>query len=970
MWDAAIKLARSEEVEGLSDDGDEIALRVKSQNRSLWHEVYLWPGDLDSGCDCGREDVCVHVCAAVVAIHQGTLGSVALPEPKAVYQVQVVYVFTSRGPQLSLQREARWNDGRQQPIRRSLDEADLVATRADRQADRLLQGSGFVGGQVPPDLLRTLLTFLEGDAVATLDGEPVKVSTEPVTFRVRVTDEGEGFRVGLYRPTGIDKLYRGAAMMEGTLHPTSHGTLGAQQRRMLVRGVSFGPEEVASLVGETLPNLERRIPVDLHTQRLPRADSLVPQVRVRLAEEPGGLRVISEIVYGDPPVARVTIAGVFESLTMEVVPARDPVGERVVQREYRELCERPVGVPWLLRPEDAATFLRDILPQHKGPVVGSIDPTRFVVKAAPVIPGLHVEKVKRTRSSGQEEFAWKLDLSFESEEHNEADPYAVLSAWREGRSLVPLLDGGYAPLPEDWLEEHGALLQELLDARDKDGLVARQATAALVELLEEVSEVPPDLRTLRSFLEGGEGLPDVDPPETLQADLRGYQRAGYQWLSFLRDMELHGILADDMGLGKTVQAIGALCDLEGPHLVVAPTSVIQNWASEIEKFAPSLTVNVYHGASRSLGHEHVTITSYALLRLDLLRLQSVPWNYVVLDEAQAIKNPASQTAKSACAIEAQHRLVLTGTPIENRLEELWSLFRFLMPGLLGSRTSFRERFVRPVEEGNPNARRRLHGRIRPYVLRRLKSQVAKELPALTEMVVRCTMGPEQRKVYDAVRLTARRDVQEALARMGEKKVTFQVLEALLRMRQACCDPSLLPGDVGEDAASAKLDRMEEMLVNVVSDGHRVLIFSQWTQLLDRVEPRLEELGITWVRLDGSTKDRKGVIDRFQDPSGPPVFLLSLKAGGTGLNLTAADYVLHLDPWWNPAVEQQATDRAHRIGQERPVVSCKLIAADTVEERILELQAAKRNLVEAALGTEGGFLQALSGTELRALFDSA
>ena len=970
MWDAAVRLARSGGVEGLSDDGDEIALRVKSQSKPIWHEVFLWPEDGDAGCDCGREDVCVHCCAAVIAMRQGGVASGGLPTPRETYQVQVVYVFTSDGPQISLQREAHWKDGRQQPIRRSLGEANLVATRADTQADRLLQRSGFVGGKVPPELLRTLLTFLEGDAVATLNGESIHVSTEPVTFRVRVTDDEEGFRVGLYRPPGIQKLYRGAAMMEGTLHPTSHGNLEPQQRRMLVRGVTYGPEEVASLVGETLPKLERRIPVDIHTERLPRADSLIPQVRVQLSEELGGLRVLSEVVYGDPPVARVTPAGVFESLTMDVVPARDAVGERVVQREYRELCQRPVGVPWLLRPEDAARFLRDILPHHKGPVEGSVDPKRFVVKDVVVLPDLRVQKVMRARKTGEQEVAWKLDLAFGSEGEHQADPHAVLSAWREGRTLVPLLDGGYAPLPDDWLQEHGPLLQELLDARDKEGVVDRQATAALVELLEEVSEVPPDLQKLRSFLEGGDGLPDVDPPATLQADLRGYQRAGYQWLRFLRDMDLHGILADDMGLGKTVQAIGALCDLEGPHLVVAPTSVIQNWALELGRFAPSLSVNVYHGPSRALGDHRVTITSYALLRLDLNLLHEVPWTYVVLDEAQAIKNPASQTAKSACALPAQHRLVLTGTPIENRLEELWSLFRFLMPGLLGSRASFRDRFVRPVEDGNPNARHRLHARIRPYVLRRLKSQVAKELPALTEMVIRCTMGPEQRKVYDAVRLTARRDVQQALAQMGEKKVTFQVLEALLRMRQACCDPSLLPGGIGDVVASSKLDRMEELLVNIVSEGHRVLIFSQWTQLLDRVEPRLEGLGVDWVRLDGATRDRQGVIDRFQDPLGPPVFLLSLKAGGTGLNLTAADYVLHLDPWWNPAVEQQATDRAHRIGQTRPVVSCKLITADTVEERILELQDAKRDLAEAALGSEGGFLQALSGTELRALFESA
>jgi SNF2 family DNA or RNA helicase len=293
-----------------------------------------------------------------------------------------------------------------------------------------------------------------------------------------------------------------------------------------------------------------------------------------------------------------------------------------------------------------------------------------------------------------------------------------------------------------------------------------------------------------------------------------------------------------------------------------------------------------------------------------------------------------------------------------------------MPGLLGSVESFRERFVRPIEAGSQRAREDLNRRVRPYVLRRLKQQVAPELPTLTEMVVRCEMGPDQRRIYEAVRLAARNDVQRVIAERGMGRATFQVLEALLRMRQACCDPSLLPGEIGLDAGSCKLDRLEELLVEIIVEDHKALIFSQWTSLLDRVERRLERLGIAWVRLDGSTRNRQDVIDAFQDPSGPPVFLLSLKAGGTGLNLTAADYVVHLDPWWNPAVEQQATDRAHRIGQDKPVVSCRLIAEGTVEERILDLQDAKRDLADAALGTDGGFVQSLSTDELRSLFEDA
>ncbi|MBT3220106.1 MAG: DEAD/DEAH box helicase [Proteobacteria bacterium] len=619
-----------------------------------------------------------------------------------------------------------------------------------------------------------------------------------------------------------------------------------------------------------------------------------------------------------------------------------------------------VGFEHRLIPERAADFIQNRLPLHDGPVVGKAHPERFHIAQVQVDPIIRVDQAGGS---------WRLQVSFAGEE-GEADPLAALSAWRGGRSLVPLLDGGYAPLPLDWLARHGPLLRELLEARNARGEVGRNATAALVELLEDTeAEVPLDLRRLRNFLEGGEGLPEVELPRGFQGTLRGYQQTGHRWLRFLASMDLNGILADDMGLGKTVQALVALADMPGPHLVVAPTSVLPNWERESKRFCPLMTVNLYHGPHRQLDSSQLTLTSYALLRIDAEKLRDKKWTYVVLDEAQAIKNASSKTARVAYKVDAKHRLCLTGTPVENRLEELWSLFRFLMPGLLGGLDAFRERFARPIENGDDSARRTLRGRVRPYVLRRLKQQVASELPKLTDIVMPCEMSEAQRRVYEAVRLTARQDVARALGDSNQRGATFQILEALLRMRQACCDPTLLPGDFGE-APSCKLDRLDELLVDLVCGDHKALIFSQWTSLLDRVEPRLEQLGIEWLRLDGSTRHRQPIIDEFQSNGGPPVFLLSLKAGGFGLNLTAADYVVHLDPWWNPAIQQQATDRAHRIGQDKPVFSCRLIASGTVEERILELQEAKRNLADAALGKEGGFVKALTSDELRSLFDAS
>jgi superfamily II DNA or RNA helicase len=962
LWGAAVDLARRGAVKGVSDDGDEVHLLVKTSQRAIPFEVYLWPKEGDWGCDCeGRAKVCLHAAAAIIAMNKRADDDDPLPQAEKTFKVKLRYAFTSQGSDLSLERHVvHESTGRQEVLRSPLAQSNLIATRADAHVEALLTLRG--EGVLDADTLRTLLGYLERDADITLDGEEVQISKEPVLFRVRVTDVEESFKLGIYRPPGIDRLYRGVARIGDTLHPTSHGTLTTKQRRALIKGIVFDKDDIGRLVGDYIPHLRDHIPVDIATTRLPDEKSLVPKVAVHLEECPEGLRMKGEIVYGDPPIARLH-EGTFKVLG-KTVPVRDLPKERAICREFEENVGRVVGFTHLLRPEEAATFLRELLPKHKGIVKGKVDPDRFRVVGKAVAPQL---RVFRAAAADGEEEDWTLDVKFENA-FGAADPMTVLTAWRFGRSLVPLLDGGYAPLPADWLKRHGPLLRELLEARDANGRLHRNATAGLVELLEDTeAEVPMDLRKLRAFLAGEQSLPVVPLPEGFRGELREYQRVGYQWLNFLRQMGLNGILADDMGLGKTVQALVTLAQTPGQHLVVAPTSVIRNWVREAERFVPDQSVSLYHGSKRQLTDARITLTSYALLRLDFDLLYEREWGYVVLDEAQAIKNSSSQTARATYQIRARHRLALTGTPIENRLEELWSLFRFLMPGLFGSLESFRDRFVRPIEAGEKEPRMALRSRIRPYVLRRLKSQVATELPPLTEIVLRCELGKEQRETYEGVRLAARRDVQAVLAEKGKTTITIEVLEALLRMRQACCDPSLLPG-VTDEIAAAKLDRLEELLVDLVCDGHKALIFSQWTSLLDRVEIRLQSLDIQWLRLDGGTRNRQAVIDSFQDPEGPPVFLLSLKAGGTGVNLTAADYVIHLDPWWNPAVQKQATDRAHRIGQSKPVISIKMIAADTVEERILELQEAKKDLADAALGTGDVLIRSLNAEEIRSLFE--
>jgi SNF2 family DNA or RNA helicase len=483
----------------------------------------------------------------------------------------------------------------------------------------------------------------------------------------------------------------------------------------------------------------------------------------------------------------------------------------------------------------------------------------------------------------------------------------------------------------------------LLAARDIAGKLPACALPDLAHLCDALEQPrPPEFAGLQAVVENFAGLPEAALPDDVQTTLRPYQRHGVNWLIFLRQMGLSALLADDMGLGKTIQT---LCAIHGHTLVVAPTSVLHNWADEIQRFRPGLRYSMYHGPQRQLEPvADVTLTTYAILRLDAATLAQESWDMVVLDEAQTIKNPDSQVARAAYRLQAPFRVALSGTPVENRLDELWSQLHFLNPGLLGGRQDFRIRYARPIATGQTGVAVRLRERIRPFVLRRRKQEVAAELPPRTDAVLHCILSEDERQVYDAIRAATQ---EQMVARLEAGGSVLEALEALLRLRQACCHVGLIPGQ--DVASSSKITRLLDVLEQIVAEDHKALVFSQWTTLLDRVEPHLQAAGIDFVRLDGATRDRSGVVHRFQADTGPPVMLISLRAGGLGLNLTAADHVFLLDPWWNPAVEDQAADRTHRLGQDRPVFVYRLVAKDTVEERILALQEHKRTLADAALG---------------------
>ena len=531
---------------------------------------------------------------------------------------------------------------------------------------------------------------------------------------------------------------------------------------------------------------------------------------------------------------------------------------------------------------------------------------------------------------------------------------------------LPQADGqGFIRLPTDALKPWMAALLELVGDRAHDfsagslklsRLDALRTGAALGE--GAVWEGAQALRDIVRQLAGQTQVPEVPAPAGLQASLRPYQQQGLNWLQFLRRHGLNGILADDMGLGKTLQTLAhVLLEKEAgrltrPALIVAPVSLMGNWRREAERFTPGLRSLVVHGKERhdaaaEMASFDVVITPYSLLQRDRHRWLAQPWHLVVLDEAQNIKNASTHAAQVVSALDARHRLCLSGTPMENHLGELWSLFHFLMPGFLGSQARFRQLFRTPIEkEGDGQRLDQLRRRITPFMLRRTKREVATELPDKIETISSIELVGKQADLYETIRLSTEKAVREALVSKGLAKSQIHILDALLKLRQVCCDPRLLPLDSAKKIKqSAKLEHLMQVLPEMLAEGRRVLLFSSFTGMLTLIEEALKSRGLAWVKLTGQSQKRDALIERFTSGE-VPLFLISLKAGGVGLNLPQADTVIHYDPWWNPAAENQATDRSHRIGQVNKVFVYKLVAQGTIEERILALQERKAALADS------------------------
>lgn len=553
---------------------------------------------------------------------------------------------------------------------------------------------------------------------------------------------------------------------------------------------------------------------------------------------------------------------------------------------------------------------------------------------------------------------------------------------REGRKYVRLSDNSHAPLDAEKVRAMMEREVELLTTSGKNGRIPLSQAGRVQELLQQADDAQVAAQTKQLFqkLSSIDEIKPAKKPRGLKATLRPYQEQGLSWLLFLHELGSGGVLADDMGLGKTIQTIALLLSLKNEDkdkavqaLIVAPTSVVTNWVREIQRFSPSLTTALWHGAGRrgqmdELESANVIITSYALLRRDIDLLKNLDLDYAILDEAQNIKNPMSATAQAAKELDAAHRLALTGTPIENRLSEIWSIFEFVNPGLLGTLPKFEERYARPIDQGDSKTAARLRTVIHPFILRRTKIEVAKDLPPKIEVDKIIDLPPDQRAIYQQVLREVRATVLGEVERVGLAKSQLHILAGLTKLRQAACDARLLglPREFSHDD-SGKLAAVRELIDEVQSGGHKVLVFSQFVSMLKLIRNALDEDKVHYEYLDGSTVDRAERIDRFQTDPTLPVFLISLKAGGSGLNLAAADTVIHFDPWWNPAVEDQASDRAHRIGQTKVVTVYRLVAAGTIEEKILQLKQKKKDLVATVLSEDIGGAKDLSRDDLDDLF---
>ena len=837
---------------------------------------------------------------------------------------------------------------------------------------------GFGGGQMPGmaildrDQFLKLIGSLVNHPRVTLGRKvPVRISGESLLPILRVSQQFNGqweVQADLSALKGKILLGTEAAWLwfNQVLQPVSPG-LPIGYLPLMRSPIFLKDEEGRNFVREELGLLGRFFVIEPVAQEA--LEAARPEVAATFEGSLNHLTVKLQFLYGQ----RIITAGVASESAIRDPSGRMTARNMTFEREcLRRLQDAGFSGPsvigeYVLRGQMAIlNFFAGKLPDLQKIWKVSIGSrfqniTRQIERVTP-----------RLEITGSGEDWFDFSFSLESLRGDRFSAAEIQRLLQMGQNFTKLRDGRLATFDAASLEEFETILRDCQPGQPQPGRyrIQKSQAAYLDSAFEELPGAA--LRRSVEWENWTRSQRQLVPFElekfgSLEKVLRPYQKEGVSWLRFLSKNGLGGILADEMGLGKTLQALAFLRPLKGTSLVVCPSSLLFNWSREAERFVPELTVLCIEGATRNelfpkIPDSNLVLTSYPLLRRDIDRYRRFDFEAVFLDEATHIKNPDTQNAQAAMALRARHRFVLTGTPVENSVRDLWSIAEFVVPGYLGDRTDFRERYELPIARGSKLERTRLAKRLRPIVLRRLKHQVARDLPEKIEQVSFCDLSPEQLELYQKLHQEARRKIEELSGAKDQNRARMATLTALLRLRQVCCDLRLLGMPAG--CPSKKVELLRELLQESIDGGHRVLVFSQFVSMLKLISAELDGDATPYCYLDGGTKDRADVVDRFQRSSDIPVMLISLKAGGVGLNLSSADAVIHFDPWWNPAVEAQATDRAHRIGQTRVVTAYKLICRNTVEEKILNLQQKKKEVIEALVESEEPMMTSLSMAEIR------
>lgn len=962
-WSKAVELTRCSEIHIETKNNTEISLRL-SEKRSLCSPVIsFWPDDEDWCCDCNsREDPCIHVITAIILLNnlkilkkktrtkKTSTGTIAyrFSRKQGLLVFDRVIVAAKKSIPITSSLVSMMNGRMTMP--------HLVPSKHDLTIDNLMKDNPLASRSSSPAKIAQLFYNLNECKDVRLDGKTVKVSHKFTGFVTRIEDESGGFRIFGQQDPSISEVFRnGVALCGKTLRPIHNVKLPPYELKLLAESKYFGAKEVVYIASELIPSLRKKLTVEIKTKKIQDPIMVNPRVDFVIKKRSQRLIFNSQIVYGDPPIA--TVKNEHLCLKGKKIPVRNLEEEQRIRNKFANFFgfnleeeKKFVG--------ESTVAIADRIKKWEG--YKKIDVLDHFTCYAELTPQVNI-------TSNKELPVLVVDFltttATSSGKQHTADPMQVLEAWKSGAKMVPLREGGWANIPHDWLKIYGERILHLLMSRDDKSILPKCMISDVVDLYSEAScdgDIPSSIYELNKFLQDSTKLPPYRDVPGLKAKLRPYQKQGVRWLTFLRDQSLGALLADDMGLGKTLQSI---CILHGKSLIVAPTSVLYNWEAEIKRFRSQLRVNIYHGPNRKLDmHADVIMTTYAVMRLDQEELAQQKWDVVILDEAQTIKNPDSKIAKAVYQISSPFKLALTGTPIENRLDDLWSIFHFLNRGFMHQRKDFQRDYIKPISLGDKEVSERLRKRVKPFVMRRLKSEVAKDLPPRTNIVLYNELDEQERITYSAIELASRQDILE---KMKVNSNVMQMLESILRLRQAACHTAMLPGY--DKSGSSKVDLLIDHLETCIAGGHKALIFSQWTRFLDLIQTQLEEKKYRFLRIDGSTKDRHQIVDTFQTDNDYPFLLLSLKAAGIGLNLTAADHVFIMDPWWNPAVEDQAADRTYRIGQDKPVMVYKIVTKNSIEEKIIDLQNKKKDLVGSVMDGGKHYYQ-LTRKEILGLLD--